>query len=101
MTVISAPRLLVDGRLTGPGAVVVDEGYIAAVLDAVPAPGRDHLRLDEGMLTPGLLDLHNNGAFGVDFAEATPAEWERVLADLASPGSPVAVKSGVTKEVTR
>jgi len=86
VTVISAPRLLVDGRLTGPGAVVVDEGYIAAVLDAVPAPGRDHLRLDEGMLTPGLLDLHNNGAFGVDFAEATPAEWERVLADLASRG---------------
>jgi N-acetylglucosamine-6-phosphate deacetylase len=86
VTVISAPRLLVDRRLTGPGAVVVDGGHIAAVLDEVPAPGVHHLRLEHGVLTPGLLDLHNNGAFGVDFAEATPAQWGQVLADLASRG---------------
>lgn len=86
MTIVSAPRLLVGGRLTGPGAVVVEDGRIAEVRDRVPEPGPDHVRLETGLLTPGLLDLHNNGAFGADFAEADPDGWEAVLAGLASRG---------------
>ena len=86
MTVICAPRLLRAGALSGPGAVVVEGGRIAAVLDEPPAPGPDQVRLDTGLLTPGLLDLHNNGAFGADFADASPEGWTEVLAGLASRG---------------
>ena len=86
MTVVSAPRLLRDGRLSGPGGVVVEDGRIAAVLDAPPPAGAGGVRLEDGLLTPGLLDLHNNGAFGSDFAEATPEGWSEVLHGLAARG---------------
>ena len=78
MAIISAPRLLVEGKLTGPGALVIDGGVIVEVLDGRPAPGEGHLALDAGMLSPGLIDVQINGCFGVDFVQATDDEWETV-----------------------
>ena len=83
---ISAPRLLVRGRLTGPGAVTLEDGRIASVRRGVPPAGPQHVRMDRGVLTPGLLDLQNNGSFGVDFAEASPQEWEQTRRQLARRG---------------
>ncbi len=86
MTVVSAPRLLVGGRLAGPGAVVVQDGLVAEVLDRRPDPGAGHVRLDGGLLTAGLVDLQVNGAFGVDLATASPPGWELVARRLPSTG---------------
>lgn len=88
MTTILAARALVDGTLLGPVRLVVDGGRIASVVtgeQALEGPPAD-LRLDSGTLTPGLLDLQNNGSFGADFADATPEQWTQVLAGLASRG---------------
>lgn len=85
-TIISAPRLLIDGALSGPGAVAVRAGRIVRVLDRVPPTGPGHVVLQIGVLTPGLIDLHNNGCFGIDFAEASPEEWRSALARLAAHG---------------
>jgi N-acetylmuramic acid 6-phosphate etherase/N-acetylglucosamine-6-phosphate deacetylase len=82
--IISAPRLLLDGHFTGPGAVVVEDGLITAVL-AEP-PGQADIVLTHGCLTPGLIDIHNNGAFGVDFCAATPPDWHNVITRLAACG---------------
>jgi N-acetylglucosamine-6-phosphate deacetylase len=82
--IISAPRLFIDGAFTGPGAVAVEDGVIAGVTLGA-APGADVV-LESGVLTPGLIDLHNNGAFGVDFCAASPADWVFCLGELAARG---------------
>jgi N-acetylmuramic acid 6-phosphate etherase/N-acetylglucosamine-6-phosphate deacetylase len=82
--IISAPRLFIDGAFTGPGAVAVEDGGIAGVTLGA-APGADVV-LESGVLTPGLIDLHNNGAFGVDFCAASPADWVFCLGELAARG---------------
>jgi N-acetylmuramic acid 6-phosphate etherase/N-acetylglucosamine-6-phosphate deacetylase len=82
--IISAPRLLIEGVLTGPGAVRVENGVISEILMGDIA-GAD-FALESGVLTPGLIDVHNNGAFGVDFATATPEEWTFCLGRLTASG---------------
>ncbi len=93
-TIVTAPRLFVGGRLTGPGAVSLEGDRIGRVThggghrDA--AAGRSAARggapqeiaLPDGVLTPGLVDLQINGAFGVDFADAQPHDWRAIRAAL-------------------
>ncbi|HTJ89994.1 MAG TPA: N-acetylmuramic acid 6-phosphate etherase [Acidocella sp.] len=80
---ISAPRLFLHGAFSGPGAVRVAHGRIVEVLSGSVAAD---IRLDHGFLTPGLIDLHNNGAFGVDCATAQPQDWDRFVAGLRAHG---------------
>lgn len=94
-TRLCAPRVLVDGRFTGPGAVVVEGGRIVRVdgpqhRDAAPVAVADSVAervdLPDGFLTPGLLDVQINGAFGVDFADAGAPDWERIRRALLGTG---------------
>ncbi len=81
--IISAPRLFLGETFSGPGAVVVEGGLITAVL---PGETRGDIVLSHGFLAPGLIDVHNNGAFGVDCATATPDEWDVFIERLAARG---------------
>ena len=83
---ISAPAMLRDGLFTGPGTVTVRDGRIAEVTDGPGTSGPATIELDSGVLTPGLMDLQNNGSFGADFADATPEQWTEVLTGLAVRG---------------
>jgi N-acetylmuramic acid 6-phosphate etherase/N-acetylglucosamine-6-phosphate deacetylase len=82
--IISAPRIFSDGAFNGPGAVVLENGLITALLQEIPETV--DVRLEHGFLSPGLIDVHNNGAFGVDFCSATSAEWAFVIERLAARG---------------
>ena len=83
-TILAAPRLLAPGGVwTGPAAVAIADGRIVGVADGTPPVAE---RLNRGVLTAGLLDLHNNGAFGVDFAVADRADWHTALAGLVARG---------------
>jgi N-acetylglucosamine-6-phosphate deacetylase len=99
LAIISAPRLLVDGRLTGPGAVVVEGGQVAAVLDERPASAPDHVELPTGLLAPGLVDIQVNGAYGVDFMAASPEEWETVARRLTETGVTAFLPTFITAPV--
>ena len=84
--VISAPRVVTGERVLSPGAVALDGGRVAALLPQRPAAGEGHLRLDHGVLVPGLVDLQVNGFAGVDLAGADAAGWARVGEALAATG---------------
>jgi N-acetylglucosamine-6-phosphate deacetylase len=87
-TTFFAARALVGGSFVGPVRLEVDGGRIVSVVTGAAAgagPAAD-VQLAAGTLSPGLLDLQNNGSFGADFADATPAQWVRVLTGLASRG---------------
>ncbi|HYT26844.1 MAG TPA: N-acetylglucosamine-6-phosphate deacetylase [Actinomycetota bacterium] len=86
MQVLSAPRVVAGHRVLSPGAVVVEGDRIAAVLPGRPAAHRDHLRLEHGILAPGLVDLQVNGYGGVDLARAGPEGWARVAEACAATG---------------
>jgi N-acetylglucosamine-6-phosphate deacetylase len=84
---ISAPRAVVDGRMTGPATVAVEDGVITSVTreDEAAAAAAD-IVLPDGVLTAGLVDIQINGAFGVDFAAADDAQWDLVASRLPSTG---------------
>lgn len=86
MQTIWAPRLLLEGRLTGPGTVVVDGGRIVDVVPGHPGASNGRLALPHGILTPGMVDLQLNGMYGVDLADADDADWHEVLHRLPSTG---------------
>ena len=81
---ISAPRVLLGGRLAGPATVVVDDGVVAEVLEGA-SPEAD-IVLDSGVLAPGLVDIQTNGCFGVDFITASDEDWRLVSDRLPSTG---------------
>ncbi|HEY7371189.1 MAG TPA: N-acetylglucosamine-6-phosphate deacetylase, partial [Polyangia bacterium] len=94
-------RLLVDGNLVR-GAVVIEDGRIvevriagagdAAALGALPSP-----RLDAEIVSPGLVDLQVNGAFGLEVG-GDAASLRALAARLPSTGVttflPAAVSAG-------
>jgi len=99
MTVVSAPMLLVGDRLVRGGSVVVQDGVIHAVLDHVPDGDADHVRLESGILTAGLVDLQVNGCFGVDFADTTPAGWQLARRELARTGVTAFMPTAITAPI--
>lgn len=88
MTTIHAAQALIDGRIVGPVRVELAGERITSIVTGEAAgqgPAAD-IELPTGTLSPGLLDLQNNGSFGADFADATPEQWADVLTGLASRG---------------
>ncbi len=84
---LHVPQALVSGRLRGRVRVQVRDGRIARVdVDKPERPTAGDVVLSGGVLTPGLLDLQNNGSFGVDFATAHDDDWPHVLGALAARG---------------
>ncbi len=80
---IFAQRLFDGEHFTGPATVEMTGGRIVAVL---PGEASADLHLPHGVLGPGLIDLHNNGAFGIDCATATPEGWDHFVEGLAERG---------------
>jgi N-acetylmuramic acid 6-phosphate etherase/N-acetylglucosamine-6-phosphate deacetylase len=94
--IISAPRLFLGEHFTGPGGVEIADGRIVRVFAGETHGG---MRLTHGFLAPGLIDLHNNGAFGVDFCTATPEDWDSVMAGLGARGVTSVLPTAITAPI--
>ena len=99
MPIISAPRMLVEGQLSGPASLVVEGGTIVDVVEGLPSG--DGERLEHGLLTPGLIDLQINGYYGVDFVDASADEWLAVSCRLPETGVTAFQPTFITAPVDR
>ena len=73
-------RVLSGGADLGCPAIFISRGRIVAIgpeaTKQAKGSGCSRLGLSGYTLTPGFVDLHTHGAAGVDFVEATAAEFE-------------------------
>jgi N-acetylmuramic acid 6-phosphate etherase/N-acetylglucosamine-6-phosphate deacetylase len=81
--IISTASLFDGAAFVGPVAVELVDGRIERVGPGNIAQG---MALTAGHLTPGLIDVHNNGSFGIDCATADPAGFDRYIAGVAARG---------------
>src|SRR4051794_28731344 len=71
-----------DGhRYAGPRTVLVEDGRVAAVLDASEVPSGEQVDLDGGLLAPGFVDAHVHAVWG---------GLERLRCDLSDLHEPTA-----------
>lgn len=97
--VVSARRLVgLPDDESGEGWLVIDGGRIGDVGRGV-APRTPDVVLDDGILAPGLVDAQINGAFAVDFAEASTADVRAVAERMLSTGVTAMVPTFITATV--
>jgi len=102
MQLLAAPTVVLGGRLVRPGWILFDEIIHEIGEGYPPARVRDVANvttLPEGVLSPGLVDIQVNGAFGVDFAAASDAEWVRVAQLMPSTGVTAFVPTFITASI--
>lgn len=84
---VSAPLLVAGDRLLEEHAVIVEEGRIIDVLRLAEVASTIPVRrFAEGVLTPGLVDIHVHGAGGSGFADGDSEAFTRALAAILDAG---------------
>ncbi len=77
-TLIENARLVLAGRVSGPGWLLAEDGKILALGEGRADCAADHRENAEGAyLTPGLIDMHLHGGNGADFMDATEDAFVR------------------------
>jgi N-acetylglucosamine-6-phosphate deacetylase len=92
---LTAPSVLLEGRLVAEGWVLHADGRILEVGAGRP-PRRPDRALPSGVLAPGLVDLQCNGALGHDLADVDPTGWREVLTRLPATGVTAVVPTVIT-----
>ncbi len=101
--IISAPRVIT----AQPGAPVLEPGYVVTDGDRItevgqgPPPAAPDVRLDSGVLAPGLVDLQVNGYFGVEMQAADLDGWAAVAQRLPAMGCTAFLPTFITAPVQR
>ncbi|MEM0950923.1 MAG: N-acetylglucosamine-6-phosphate deacetylase [Cyanobacteria bacterium P01_H01_bin.74] len=104
--IITDTTIVSSGQMPYRASVVIEEGIITAISETVPAgllikhenveiiSGKDHY------LTPGLIELHFNGALGCDLNNAKINAIQSMLTQLPQYGITSAVLTIITNPLT-
>jgi N-acetylglucosamine-6-phosphate deacetylase len=92
-----APRVVAGRRTLSPGFVRIGGDTVLAVGSGSPSDA--DVTLPDGVLVPGLVDIQLNGAFGIDFIEATDEQWVEVARRLPATGCTAFVPTFITAPV--
>jgi N-acetylglucosamine-6-phosphate deacetylase len=101
MLIAAARIITASGARSGANAVLAP-GYVSwvdgrvATVGAGPPPSKPDLRLPDGVLVPGLVDLQVNGYFGVELAATDRADWLMVAHRLAETGTTAFMPTFIT-----
>jgi len=103
MQLLAAQTIVLGGRLVRPGWILFEDNVFEIGEGNPPARVRDAAStvttLPDGVLSPGLVDIQVNGAFGVDFASASEDDWVRVAQQMPSTGVTAFVPTLITAPV--
>ena len=83
-----------------PGYVLIRDTEIAVVGEG-PPPRPADIRLDTGVLVPGLVDLQVNGYFGAELDAVRLDEWRMVAGRLPQTGTTAFMPTFITAPVPR
>lgn len=97
--IVSARRLVgLPDDASGPGWIEIDGDRIRDAGRGEPSRTPD-VRLDDGIVAPGLVDAQINGAFSVDFADSDAGEVRRVAERMLSTGVTAMVPTFITAPI--
>lgn len=92
--------VLAQGQVLPNGAVLVSKGLIKGIFETTPNPKELNVsRIIDAKghwVTPGLIDQHLHGAFGVDFNQGSIVEIKSLLKKLPSVGITAVVPTLIT-----
>jgi N-acetylglucosamine-6-phosphate deacetylase len=101
LSLIAASRVIPAAA----GSAVLEPGYVAMTggritdVGAGPPPSEPDIRLDEGVLVPGFVDLQVNGFCGADLMDGDPAGWAWVVQQLPETGTTAFLPTYITAPV--
>jgi N-acetylglucosamine-6-phosphate deacetylase len=85
-TALTNGRLLLPTELVTDRAVVIDDRWIAAVIDADSVGDMETLDVGGRYISPGLIDLHIHGAVNCTFSDASAPSFESLTKETAKHG---------------
>jgi len=98
---IVGPRVVLEHEVLDGHAVLVRDGGIEAVVPVGQIPSDVVVRnVGEGVMTPGLVDIHTHGALGCSFNEGTATANVKALLALLHAGITTVVPTLATSPMT-
>jgi len=101
LSLIAASRVIPAAA----GSPVLEPGYVAMTggritdVGAGPPPSDPDIRLDQGVLVPGFVDLQVNGFCGTDLMDGDPDGWAWVVQRLPETGTTAILPTYITAPV--
>jgi N-acetylglucosamine-6-phosphate deacetylase len=84
--IITGGRLILGENVAADKDLVIEHGLVKEIVERGKAPEGVVLDANGDYVSPGFIDIHTHGSFGIDFVASTPEEIERLQERLPATG---------------